>query len=172
MSAPKSLQIGVMLEAVQLSDVIGIDIFGSISKVYMEPIAAFYATEHPDLAALLPQLAPEITLHYIASTLEVSHFTPGIGLGFVPTTTYATCPHDLDILIIGGPLPTHMPADSTKFIKDVAENGKTVVMSVCTGGMWLAKSGVLKGKKATAQRGVLPLLKTVHPEVGRDVVSI
>ncbi|TFK63719.1 class I glutamine amidotransferase-like protein [Pluteus cervinus] len=164
MTSPKSLQIGVMLEAVQLSDVIGIDILGSLSKTYIQSVVSSFPTDDSTIGPALLDLAPEITIHFISSTLEAAHATPG--LRFLPTTTYASCPLDLDLVLIGGPLPDHRPPASIQFLKDVVSKGKdTTIMSVCTGGMWLADSGVLQGRKATAQREVLGLLKVQHPEV-------
>jgi transcriptional regulator GlxA family with amidase domain len=157
-STTKPLQIGVMLEAIQLSDIIAIDIIGSVSKSYIlasEKIAP--------LPPVLHEQAREMTFHYIASSLtEPAFMTPS--LYFKPTVTYDTCPHDLDILIIGGPLPDHRPVAATKFLKETVIK-TDVVMTICTGGMWLAHSGVLDGKKATTNRGVLSLAKAAHPEV-------
>jgi transcriptional regulator GlxA family with amidase domain len=155
--SPKPLQIGVMLEAVQLSDIMGIDILGSCSKAYITASLAFGA-----IPATFADLAPDITFHYISSSLEPSFVTPS--LRFLPTHTYDSCPRDLDILLVGGPLPDHRPAAADKFLKEAAEKTE-VIMSVCTGGMWLADAGVLEGKKATANRGVLEILRKTHPEV-------
>jgi transcriptional regulator GlxA family with amidase domain len=154
----KTLQVGIMLESVQLSDIVGLDILGSVSKEYLDltgtytPISdTLYAQAHP------------MTFHYIASSLtEPTFMTPS--LRFVPTVTYDTCPRDLDILLIGGPLPNHRPASADRFMKEAVEKTE-VVMSVCTGGMWLADSGALKGKRATTNREVLSLVKVAHPEV-------
>lgn len=155
---PKNLQIGVMLEAVQLSDIMGIDILGSLSKSYVQASLAFGA-----IPPSFVDRAHEMTFHYIASTLDATTVTPS--LTFVPTTTYQDCPRDLDILLVGGPLPTHRPTAADRLLKEVADSGVTTIMSVCTGGMWLADAGVLAGKKATANRGVLEICRQMHPEV-------
>ncbi|KAF9459627.1 class I glutamine amidotransferase-like protein [Collybia nuda] len=154
----KTLQIGVMLESVQLSDIVGMDILGSISKEYFDfantsfPIPKhFFALAHP------------MKFHYIASSLsEPAFMTPS--LNFKPTVTYEDCPRDLDILLIGGPLPTHRPAAADVFMKEAVEKTE-VIMSVCIGGLWLADAGVLKGKNATTNREALELAKKTHPEV-------
>lgn len=154
----KALQVGVMLESVQLSDIIGMDIIGNISKEYIESMISSF----PLPEFLLSQAHP-ITFHYISSSLSEPPFmTPS--LRFVPTVTYETCPRNLDILLIGGPLPSHRPAAADVFLKEAVEQTE-VVMSVCTGGIWLAHSGVLNGKKATTNREALQLARHLHPEV-------
>ncbi|KAF9459626.1 DJ-1/PfpI family protein [Collybia nuda] len=154
----KPLQIGVMLESVQLSDIVGIDILGSVSKEYLD----LTNTSIPVPEHLFTQ-APSMTFHYVATSLsEPAFMTPS--LKFMPTVTYETCPRDLDILIIGGPLPDHRPAAADIFMKEAVEKSK-VVMSICTGGIWLAHSGVLNGRKATTNRMMLALAKELHPEV-------
>lgn len=147
-----------MLESVQLTDIIGMDIIGTTSKEYLD----FAGADFPVPEHLYTQAHP-ITFHYIATSLsEPAFMTPT--LRFMPTVTYETCPRDLDILLIGGPLPSHRPAAADVFLKEAVEKSE-VVMSVCTGGMWLAHSGVLNGRNATTNRGALPLAKQVHPEV-------
>lgn len=81
-----------------------------------------------------------------------------------PTHTYETAPRDLDILVIGGPNPGTVPEASLTFLREAAKQTK-IILTTCTGGMWLAKSGVLDGKKATTNRQALEVSKQFFPKV-------
>jgi len=147
-----SLQIGVMMESVQLCDITCIDLFGGLS------IKACGDLMPP---AVRP-LGMDITFHYISTNLEPAMMTPSIKI--IPTCTYDTAPRDLDVLIIGGPLISHRPPTADKFMKEAAKEAK-LIMTTCTGAMWLASSGVLDGKKATTNRCALGVAKQMYPEV-------
>jgi transcriptional regulator GlxA family with amidase domain len=144
-----------MMEAVQLTDIMGIDLIDCMSTKYIKSCAEFAPP------AALSQ-STEMVIHYIATTLEPTEVTAS--LKFVPTCTYDAAPRDLDILLIGGPLLTHRPPAADKFMKEAAEKTK-VIMTTCVGSAWLASSGVLNGKKATTNRGFLPVAKQMYPEV-------
>jgi len=150
-----ALQIGVMLESVQLSDVTCVDLLAWMSRECIEAASDFAP---PDVRPL----ATDMTFHYISSDLEPTTLTPSIKV--IPTCTYDTAPRDLDILLIGGPLLNHRPPAADKFMKEAAKETK-VIMTTCVGSVWLASSGVLNGKKATTTRGVLDMVKQMHPEV-------
>jgi putative intracellular protease/amidase len=157
--SPKKLRIGVMLEEVQFSDVVGMDIFGNLSKEYMNEVKQF------DSNGLLTQFedyAMDIEFLFLATTLEPVRVTPG--LRFVPTVTYDDCPRDLDIVIIGGPLLSHRPAPADKFMKE-AWTKTRVWMTTCIGSIWLASSGVLEGKTCTCNREFLEGAKKLYPGV-------
>lgn len=151
------LRIGVMAERVQLSDIMGIDIFGNLSTHVVSDMAPFV----PESAAFLPQ-ALDITWYYMSSTTEPFEATPTVRI--VPNITYDECPRDLDIVIIGGPLPNHRPAAADRFMKE-AWDKTPVWLTTCTGAAWLASSGVLDGKKATTNRLFIPAAKQLYPGV-------
>jgi transcriptional regulator GlxA family with amidase domain len=155
---PKTLRIGVMLEAIQLSDILGIDILGNLSKEYLAQAKDL----NPGLAALLDDRAMDIEFFYMATTLEPAVMTPG--LRFLPTVTYDDCPRDLDMVVIGGPLPSHRPEQAARFIRE-AWGTTRVWLSTCVGSMWLASAGVLEGLECTTNRGALDLAKEMHPGV-------
>jgi transcriptional regulator GlxA family with amidase domain len=156
-ASPKKLRIGVMLEAVQLSDIVGIDILGNLSKEYMSQVK-----DLPPQYAAFESHAIDMEFFYIATTLDPAFMTPG--LHFVPTVTYDTCPRDLDIVITGGPLLSHRPEQADRFMKEAWPKTR-VWMTTCIGGLWLASSGVLDGKKCTTNREVLAGARKMHPEV-------
>ncbi|GAB1309890.1 Class I glutamine amidotransferase-like protein [Madurella fahalii] len=155
--SPKKLRIGVMLEEVQLSDVVGMDIFGNLSREYVD-----------ELKHLVPECARfetysvDIEFLYLATTLDPVRVTPGMRI--VPTVTYDDCPRDLDIVIIGGPRLTHRPPQADKFMKE-AWTKTRVWLTTCVGSMWLASSGVLEGKKCTTNRELMQAAKKMHPGV-------
>jgi cyclohexyl-isocyanide hydratase len=86
------------------------------------------------------------------------------GFAIVPTTTFAECPRELDVLCVpGGPRGTHKALLDNEVIDFVAETGSRAkyVTSVCTGSLILGAAGLLKGYKAASYwtvRDVLPLL--------------
>lgn len=157
MASPKPLRIGVMLEEVQLSDIVGIDIFGNLSKDYVD----LFGAHSPPHAEFIP-LATPMEFFYMATTMEPGGMTPN--LRFVPNVTYDTCPRDLDIVITGGPMISHRPAAADRFMKEAWASVR-VWMTTCVGSMWLASSGMIEGKKATTNRGFLTMAKKLHPGV-------
>ncbi|KAH7305847.1 class I glutamine amidotransferase-like protein [Stachybotrys elegans] len=161
---PKKLRIGVMLEEVQLVDIAGIDIFGNLSDSYVSGVISVdqkYAKFGPH--------AVSIEFFYIATTLETSFMTPPQpgsdslgGFKFVPTVTYDDCPRDLDILLIGGPVPSHRPPQADKFMKE-AWSKTPVWLTTCIGSIWLASTGLLEGKTCTTNKEFLDMAKQMYP---------
>ena len=159
-TAPKkTFRIGVMLEAVQLSDIMGIDLFGNLSREYMDQLKGM-----SDEIDLLDSHAFEMEFYYMAPTLQPTFMTPGLRFCFKPNVTYDDCPRDLDIVITGGPMPSHQPPQAAKFMKE-AWTKTRVWMTTCTGSMWLASTGLLDGRKITTNRGALPLAKQMYPGI-------
>ncbi|KAG7115327.1 hypothetical protein HYQ45_016355 [Verticillium longisporum] len=153
----KSLRIGVMMEAVQLADITGIDILGNLSRSHYEGGLAIDAE-----FAKFEQDAVDMTFYYIGSTLEQTGTSPSFM--YLPNVTYDTCPRDLDIIIIGGPLPSHRSAPADRFMKEAWLTTR-VWLTTCIGSMWLASTGLLDGKKATTNRSLLGAAKQAHPGV-------
>ncbi|KAK4161106.1 class I glutamine amidotransferase-like protein [Cladorrhinum sp. PSN259] len=173
----KSLRIGVMLEQVQLSDIVAIDIFGNLSQAYLSQIKSLDPSGDSQNSkfAVFDSLALDIQFFYISSTLEPTVTTPPTfldaklgakggygGFKYLPNTTYDTCPRDLDILLIGGPLPTHRPPQADKFMKE-AWTKTRVWMTTCVGSMWAASAGLLEGKKVTTNKGFLDVAEKMYP---------
>lgn len=85
-----------------------------------------------------------------------------------PSTTCDTCP-ELDYLLVGGPDPfTFKLSDRfTSFLQaHVAAN--KILFTTCTGAFAVASSGILDGKNATVNHGVIDLAKQKFPNVKWD----
>lgn len=87
-------------------------------------------------------------------------------LDVMATVTTADCP-PLDYLLFGGPLPTYKLSDEMNaFIKDrVAKNEIKTIFTTCTGAAVLAQTGLLDGKRATINPGLLDLMPQMYPAV-------
>ena len=100
------------------------------------------------------RIRPEIEICTIAPRPGITLLANGLRL--VADYDFQTAPK-LDVLIVtGGPGWTEqikMP-ETLAFIRNSAE--EIPVVSVCTGGMILAASGVLDGRAATTKREVVP----------------
>jgi putative intracellular protease/amidase len=107
---------------------------------------------------------------------DQSPVSTDVGIPFQATTTFETCPRDIDVLFVpGGILGTvdcMNDPDVCGFLADRGSRAKWVT-SVCTGGLVLAAAGLLKGYDATAHWAVadlLPLMgaRHVNQRVVRD----
>ncbi|KAH6685871.1 DJ-1/PfpI family protein [Plectosphaerella plurivora] len=162
---PKSLRIGVMAEAVQLADIMGIDILGGFAKPDAEFMELF---KDPIMAPVVSQMGAyheelrDIEWFFISSTLEPTKST--CGFKWLPNVTYDDCPRDLDIVLTGGPLPSHRPAAADRFIREAWPKTR-VWLTTCVGAMWIASAGVLDGKQATTNQLFLEMAKRDHPNV-------
>jgi transcriptional regulator GlxA family with amidase domain len=67
--------------------------------------------------------------------------------------------------MIPGPEPSYVPSPAVQEFIVASLESASVVLTVCTGVLPAAHSGILKGRTATAPRGLLPMLKSTFPEV-------
>lgn len=94
-------------------------------------------------------MQPEI--HLVWKTRE--SVPTEVGIPIHPSTTFADCPADLDILCVPGGLEgTIACMDDSEVIDFLADRGARAkyVTSVCTGALLLGAAGLLKGYKATS----------------------
>ena len=145
---PQPLRIAILTEHCQLLDFACIDLLGNCSTSYVSVCTA----EGYLPPSLLPHSRP-MQFFYPASTLDPALCTPEMHTQ--PTHTYETCPRDLDIILVGGPPLSHRPEGARRFLEEAVPRARVAVMSTCIGGLWLASSGVLEGRRATTNRGAL-----------------
>jgi hypothetical protein len=161
MAIPKHLRIGVFIpKGCQLLDMSPIDLFGMLSPKYLE--ACF-------LPAPLVALGIPSTIHYISVPSTGTHveLTASVSLK-LSNTVYdkEVQPGMLDILLVPGPDPSVIFDEEVfRFVRGHTDwqgkNGeRTDLLSVCTGCFVLAQSGVLKGKRASGPRAIVPSLKS------------
>jgi len=88
------------------------------------------------------------------------------GLTVVPDHTFATAP-TIDVLVVPGGFGTRPLLEDAELIDWIARAAGEAqfVTSVCTGALLLAKSGVLRGRRATTHYGALALLKELDPTI-------
>ena len=123
---------------------------------------------------LLDLVGPQTILNILGSDIHLVGKTlapvpTDVGIGVTPTTNFDDCPADLDVLFVPGGLLGSIAAmqdePTLRFLADRGQRAKYVT-SVCTGGLALAASGLLRGYHATAHWGVADLL----PLMGATVV--
>ncbi|KAF3002105.1 hypothetical protein E8E13_009812 [Curvularia kusanoi] len=151
------LRVGVFFEDTQMTDLVGLDLLGNLTPKTIDLVSSL----QPSLAGL-KDLAIPIEFLYISSSLSPAYTTPSMLV--TPTHTYANAPRDLDILLIGGPDPMSVKDESLSFLREASMQTK-VIIAVCTGTMWLARAGVLDGKKATTNRIMLDVSRKMMPGV-------
>lgn len=106
----KPLRVGVFFEEVQMIDLAGLDFFGSQTPEIMAINVAINPSMEPLMAVTTP-----MEFLYISSSLENSWVTPKMVIK--PTHTYENAPHDLDILVLGGPDPSGVKDASLTFLQ-------------------------------------------------------
>ncbi|MDY0105424.1 DJ-1/PfpI family protein [Achromobacter sp.] len=101
-------------------------------------------------------------VHHIAKSM--APVVSDTQLSFVPTTTLAKCPRDLDILFVpgggAGTLAAMRDAQILAFLADRGSRAK-LVSSVCTGSLLLGAAGLLQGYRATSHWATHALLAEV-----------
>jgi cyclohexyl-isocyanide hydratase len=100
------------------------------------------------------------TMHIVAASKDPVRADSG--LTFVPSTDFADCPRDLDIICVpggtAGTLAAMQDPATIAFLKDRGARAKYVT-SVCTGSLVLGAAGLLRGYKATSHWLTKPLLE-------------
>jgi transcriptional regulator GlxA family with amidase domain len=151
------LRVGVLYEETQMTDLAGLDLLGNLTPQTINLVAEIV----PEIS-VLKQYAVPMSFLYISSSMEPARCTPDMYVQ--PTHTYENAPRDLDILLLGGPNPMTVKEESLVFLKEASKKTKAI-LTTCTGAMWLARSGVLDGKKATTNRVTLGAARKMAPGV-------
>ncbi|WP_286146428.1 DJ-1/PfpI family protein [Shigella sp. FC1967] len=90
-----------------------------------------------------------------------------IGWPTMPTMTFDECPEDLDVLVVGMVPPEVVEDKETLAFFTKMGNKARYVIGTCYGSLVLGASGLLKGKKATSNSNVVPML----PDMGAIAVE-
>ena len=112
--------------------------------------------------------------HLVAGTLDPILTDSGISI--LPTTTYADCPKNLDVLFVPGGFGTNDAMQDEEALAFLGENGKSAryIASVCSGSVILAAAGLLDGYKAATHWALYSQLEAtgdvegVHKRVVAD----
>jgi cyclohexyl-isocyanide hydratase len=112
-------------------------------------------------------------IHLVWKTKDLVRSDTGIGIQ--PTSTFETCPRDLDILFVPGGFGQQQfmaDAEVLSFLADRASNARYIT-SVCSGSLLLGAAGLLKGYKATSHWAAREALRTfgAEPVEARVVVD-
>ncbi len=112
-------------------------------------------------------------IHLVWKTKDVVRSDTGFGME--PTSTFETCPRELDILFVPGGFgqPQLMnDAEVLAFLADRAAKSKYIA-SVCSGSLLLGAAGLLKGYKATSHWALRDALSAfgAEPVEARVVVD-
>ncbi|PTL84953.1 DJ-1/PfpI family protein [Vitiosangium sp. GDMCC 1.1324] len=120
-----------------------------------------------DLAGPQAVLGMHGKTHLVWKTLDTVSTDSGIGIQ--PTTTFADCPDDLDILFVPGGLGTAEAMEDKEllqFLKERAARARYVT-SVCSGSLILGAAGLLRGYRSTTHWALHELL----PAFGAEAVQ-
>jgi transcriptional regulator GlxA family with amidase domain len=146
--APQTIQFGLLLlPGYQWLDAVGpVDFINNHSQFYVSALGLDEATVAK---------APRIEWHYISHDLMPVQATSGpAGL---PTKTYADCPA-LDYLLVPGPgsWAAPLPEGCAAFLqKLMADDSFKALLTVCTGSMAVAQTGILDGLRVCSNKYAL-----------------
>jgi cyclohexyl-isocyanide hydratase len=101
-----------------------------------------------DLAGPQAALGMHGTTHLVWKTMEPVPTDAGVAL--LPTTTFADCPRDLDVLFVPGGFGSNDVMEDADVLRFLAERGSRAryVTSVCSGSLVLGAAGLLDGYQA------------------------
>jgi cyclohexyl-isocyanide hydratase len=123
---------------------------------------------HPDMV-LLDLVGPQTVFSLLMATVhlvgkDLRPVSTDVGLTVTPTTTFAECPEQVDVVFVPGGLKGTIAAMEDRDVLDfVSSRGRRAryVTSVCTGSLVLGAAGLLQGYRATSHwyvRDLLPIM--------------
>src|SRR6202049_3011969 len=89
-------------------------------------------------------------IHLVWKTKDLIYSDTGIAIQ--PTSTFETCPRELDILFVPGGFGQQQLMNDAEVLAFLAERASSskYITSVCSGSLLLGAAGLLKGYKATS----------------------
>ncbi|EDR05113.1 uncharacterized protein LACBIDRAFT_294865 [Laccaria bicolor S238N-H82] len=146
MATPPSLSIAVLL----FPDHQNLDAVGTMD--YLNSHSQAYLANFPTVQHLVPK-APILTWYFVSDTLDP--ITATSGPKQLPTHTYATCP-PVDCILVPG-IDPFLPLSEgcTEFLK---KDPKVILLTVCTGSLVIAQTGVLDGHNVASNKWALKLM--------------
>jgi cyclohexyl-isocyanide hydratase len=127
---------------------------------------------HPDMV-MLDLIGPMTVFSLLRAELHLvwkdrQPVTNDLGLPVTPTTSYADCPTELDVLFVPGGLKGSVAlmedAQTLAFLADRGARARYVT-AVCTGSLVLGAVGLLKGYRATGHWYIRDLLALMGASV-------
>jgi transcriptional regulator GlxA family with amidase domain len=93
------------------------------------------------------------------------------GMKIIPDYQFNDCPLPIDTLIVPGGEYIEQALDDPELLNWIKKQSKKVrrLVSICTGAFFLAKLGLLDGKRVTTHWGFCPLLQKMYPKL--EVIS-
>ncbi|PKR48055.1 DJ-1/PfpI family protein [Thalassospira marina] len=127
---------------------------------------------HPHMLAL-DLIGPMTVLNILRCKIHLvwKDLTPvptELGISIPPTTTFADCPRDLDVLLVpGGTMGTIKYMNDPEVLEFLTDRGNRAkwLSAFCTGSITLAATGLFNGYKATGYWSLtrfLPLMGATH----------
>ncbi len=103
-------------------------------------------------------------IHLVWKTTDLIFTDTGIGIQ--PTSTFETCPRDLDVVFAPGGFGQQAIMDDPEVLAFLADRGSRAryVTSVCSGSLLLGAAGLLKGYKATSHWSAREALRMFEAE--------
>ena len=129
---------------------------------------------------LLDLAGPQSALGFYSTTYLLSETLDPVltdsGVTILPTTTFAACPENLDVLFVPGGFGTNDAVQNKAVVAFLAQHGPRAryVTSVCSGSILLAAAGLLDGYKAATHWALYDQLVAtgdVQPVYARVVVD-
>ena len=141
---------------------VGIFIFNDVDILdFSGPYEVFHRTRiSPGIDSRLDNDDAPFNVFTVSQTVKTIYVSGGLKV--TADFNFKDSPK-IDILLIPGGLGTRKLIKNEAvidWIKDISNNA-SLLTSVCTGSLLLAKAGLLKNKKATTHRGALELLKSI-----------
>ncbi len=137
-----------------------LDVFGPIEALQM-----LSREVKLDIAWIGPTLDPVST---VPKDIPMNTTGSQVATLVVPTHTYDNPPKDLEVLLVPGGIGTtgeaHALAGPVSFIKNIYPK-LAYLITICTGAELAARSGVLDGKRATANKDTWKTTTALRPQV-------